>query len=567
VNTRLPLLLLGALALPAWAFTFEPLPLPDSPAEASAVRAAPGYRHAGKSYALRYHTLMRSGERRGEQIFGLLHSRDGNLIHAPDGTARVSRKNDFSSLLQVTDGLFMLTQFEEIPGTIYLSELTQEPDSGLLGVSRTRPLDLTGVEGGWNHCAGSTTPWQTHLGTEEYEPNAAARDPESGAIDRYFQAMAAYLDGDPAALDPYAYGWQLEIAVEDFTRVRVAKRYAMGRFSHEVGLVMPDRRTVYLTDDAHNTALFRFVADRPGDLTSGTLYAARWRQLDARRGGRGKLDWLDLGHAKEREIAAAIGGKTRFEDLFDRAEPAADGRCEKDFRAVNTRFGAECLRLKPGRERLASRLESRRYAALRGATTEFNKMEGLTLDPARQRLYVAITAIARGMEDGRNKGADDPTFDLGGANHIRLQYNPCGAVYELALDEAFVAREMRALLWGEPVNDDPDNLCSSEGIANPDNLTFLTGGDTLIIAEDSQHGHLHNMLWAYSVGEGRLSRLLTAPLGAEVTGSYYYPNIGGWGYLMTSLQHPAEGPALTGYLGPFNTDPTGPGSLSGPLKD
>ena len=101
------------------------------------------------------------------------------------------------------------------------------------------------------------------------------------------------------------------------------------------------------------------------------------------------------------------------------------------------------------------------------------------------------------------------------------------------------------------MQDDPENQCDSGAIANPDNLTFLTGQGTLIIAEDSGKGHLHNMLWAYRPAEGDLTRLLTAPQGAEVTGSYYYPDIDGWGYLMCTIQHPAQGPALTGYLGPF----------------
>lgn len=542
-------LLIGGLAPLVPAFASEPLPL--SPENASDVRGAPDYRYAEELHKLRYQTLIRSGERRGDQIFGLLQNRQGNLIHNADGTARISQKNDYSSLLQVKDSLFMLTHFEDIPGAIYLSELAQDPVSGRLSVTRTRPLDLSEMGGGWNHCAGSTTPWQTHLGTEEYEPDAAARNPETGAIDRYFKAMASYMDGDPASLNPYDYGWQLEIAVEDFQQAQVSKRYALGRLSHEVGLVMPDRRTVYLTDDAHNTALLRFVADRPGDLTGGTLYAARWRQISRGEGGVAKLDWLDLGHADEMEIAAAIGQKIRFNDLFERAVLPENDKCETGFTPVNTRFGAECLRLKPGREVLASRLESRRYAALRGATTEFRKMEGLTYDHVNRRLFVALSVIGRGMEDRQNRGSADPSFDRGGANHIRVDYNPCGAVYELPLDETYVATEMRARLQGEPVDDDPDNACNSATIANPDNLTFLPDQGALIIAEDSSQGHRHNMLWAFDVEENRLTRLLTAPLGAEVTGSYYYPDIGGWGYLMCTLQHPSQGPALTGYLGPL----------------
>ena len=38
--------------------------------------------------------------------------------------------------------------------------------------------------------------------------------------------------------------------------------------------------------------------------------------------------------------------------------------------------GAECLRLKPGMEQIASRLETRRFLAYLGGTTEFTKWEG-----------------------------------------------------------------------------------------------------------------------------------------------------------------------------------------------
>ncbi len=550
-SRHFPLLLAAWLSPLAYALEFDPLSLPETAAEGEAVRSSGGYTRGHRHHELEYRVLMRSGERRADQLFGLLHDRNGNLLHAPDGGARISRKNDFSSLLRAEGGLFMLTQFEELPGAIYLSELTQAPQTGLLHVTRTRPLDLSDLNGGWNHCAGSVTPWQTHLATEEYEPDAAARDPKSGAIDRYYQAMADYVGGDPARLNPYDYGWQLEIEVKDFDHADVTRRYALGRFSHEVGLVMPDLRTVYLTDDGDNTALFRFVADRPGDLASGRLFAARWEQTDGAGGGAARLDWIDLGHADEQEIARAVANQPRFEDLFERSPLAGDGHCPDGFTPVNTRFGAECLKLRPGQERLASRLESRRFAALRGATTEFRKMEGLAYDPATRRLFVAMSLIDRGMEDRRKQGRRDERYDRGGPNHIRLDHNPCGAVYALPLDEVYAATGMQALLSGRAIADDRENRCDLAAIANPDNLTFMTGQGTLIIAEDSGEGHRHNMLWAYRPDEDALTRLLTAPPGAEVTGSYYYPDIDGWGYLMCTVQHPPRGPALTGYLGPF----------------
>lgn len=41
---------------------------------------------------------------------------------------------------------------------------------------------------------------------------------------------------------------------------------------------MPDNKTVYATDDGTNTAFWKFVADKPGDMSSGTLYGAKFFQ-------------------------------------------------------------------------------------------------------------------------------------------------------------------------------------------------------------------------------------------------------------------------------------------------
>ena len=42
--------------------------------------------------------------------------------------------------------------------------------------------------------------------------------------------------------------------------------------------VMPDKRTVYITDDSTNGMFLKFVADAAGDLSSGRLYAAKMTQ-------------------------------------------------------------------------------------------------------------------------------------------------------------------------------------------------------------------------------------------------------------------------------------------------
>lgn len=55
----------------------------------------------------------------------------------------------------------------------------------------------------------------------------------------------------------------------------------------------------------------------------------------------------------------------------------------------------------------ASRLETRRYAALQGATTEWSKMEGFSYSALRRRAYVAMSENREGMEDNLRKGKDD----------------------------------------------------------------------------------------------------------------------------------------------------------------
>jgi hypothetical protein len=84
-----------------------------------------------------------------------------------------------------------------------------------------------------------------------------------------------------------------------------------------------------------------------------------------------------------------------------------------------------------------------------------------------------------------------------------------------------------------------DNQCSLDGIGNPDNISFLPGYNTLIIGEDAGNSvHQIDMVWAYDMRTKNLTRLQTTPFGSETTSVYWYPNLGGWGYLMSVVQHP-----------------------------
>lgn len=55
-----------------------------------------------------------------------------------------------------------------------------------------------------------------------------------------------------------------------------------------------------------------------------------------------------------------------------------------------------------------------RYAAMLGATTELQKAEGLAYDREGNRVFMAISAIEKGMEDFAKRGEANPAYDFGG---------------------------------------------------------------------------------------------------------------------------------------------------------
>ncbi|MGL4280675.1 MAG: alkaline phosphatase PhoX [Albidovulum sp.] len=535
-----------------------------------AVTVASGAVIDGVNTSIGYHTLFRAGDRLGSATFGQITDKDGRPLALAGED--YSNRPDFASLLTVGNTLFSLTHFETVPAAMYLSELSADAEGKLTPVS-TRALDFSGVGGLWSACAGRVTPWNSHLGGEEHPPEARAFETArtlADVGDPRVRAMAAYfgLDArttpvtDDRAVNPYHYGFPTEVEISETGEASISKHYAMGRASVEMASIMPDRRTAYISDDAINGGLFRFVADREDDLGAGQLYAAKWVQTSDAAGGAATLDWIDLGHATDAAIGALIAKRAKFSDIFETAEMHGDGSCPEGFLSSNAESRAECLKLKPGMAVAASRLETRRYASMLGATTEFHKMEGTAYNSDRNSLYVAVAEIEQGMGDAAW------IADRGGRNDIRLPRNPCGAVYEVALDDAFVGRKMTAVIAGRPSASTLRSLwtgegCDIDGIANPDNLSYIPGYDTLILAEDTVTGHRNDAVWSLNLSGGELTRIATTPYGAEATSVDWYPDVLGHGYLMLVVQHPygesdaakltsrEEARAYVGYIGPF----------------
>jgi len=478
----------------------------------------------------------------------------------PMGNPVVAETPDANSLLKIDNKLFLVTHYEydwilsdgsvaftapgwytRMPMSMTLSDIAQAGD-GKLTATKVRPIDFSSVNGIWIPCFGSQTPWNTHLGSEEdYDLIYNPLDSKNyGTTTAGLKAMRElYFKGEREA-NPYHYGIIPEVTVKADGSTAVVKHYAMGRGTWEQALVMPDRRTAYLGDDGAYVQMTMFVADKAADLSAGTLYTAKWDQTSDQGGGSANLTWIRLGHGTNAEIGALANSLT-FADIFDAVAPV-EGQCAAGYKRVRAGSSSdECLVLKPGMEKAAAFLETRRYTALLGGTTEWTKMEGMAINAADKKLYMAMSRIETSMRS-------DPTEP---ADHIRLPENKAGATYTLelkaglkdtqgnAINSDWVATRMfvEPKLLGKPIPADAfGNTADVNTIANTDNLFFSEKMRTLFIGEDSGM-HVSNFIWAYNVDTQKLSRILTVTAGAETNGLQVVENLNGHAYIMANSQH------------------------------
>lgn len=588
-------------------FTATPAPLTDQDRSRfyTSSKAIVTYSNgAKKTYPLSYHTLYQSGDKFGEYYAGMVLDKFGKpVMHsAPDVEGQIAQgpfysySPDGNSLLGTHNGshtAYLMTHFEYnteapnvdptkpdvqlyalLPSAINKAKILQNRKTGTLKVVSLENIDAADSDGIWTPCQASQTPWGTHLGGEEYEPNASEFESQP------FEAMNQYT-GTPGrtaregGANPYDYGYKFELSVSQDGSYKFVKHYSMGRLANELGDVMPDGRTAYMGDDGADTVMFMYVADHKDNLSAGTLYAAIWMQRYADNAGEAQLKWIPLGHASDEQVRAVIKSGIKFSDIFEVATPSEVQQSPEsfhDYKGVYVYPGTgreishlEYLKVKPGRELAAAFLESRRYAAMLGASTEFTKMEGVTHNARDKRLYMAMSYINQGMLSESNplpqitdRRVDDIALDSDKKDLT------CGAVYEGMLGgeqnditgnqikSNWVAYEMHGMILGarNPFwqTKSPLDKCDTNRVANPDNLKYSAAMRTLFIGEDSAN-HLNNYLWAYNIDDQQATRILSAPVGSENTGLQVVENWNGHAYVMSNIQHPAATEDLMNYPG------------------
>ncbi|MBE2241938.1 MAG: DUF839 domain-containing protein [Burkholderiaceae bacterium] len=469
---------------------------------------------------------------------------------------------DGSSLLTVPDAkvdgvrgkpVFAVVQFEyttaaqdgktsmygKLPSPIAVLTLDQDQASGRLSLVKYHNVDTSGVHGLWITCGASLSPWGTHLSSEEYEPDAF-----SAANNAEFRAYSLNLYGSATAANPYHYGHIPEVIVNADGSGSIRKHYCLGRISHELVRVMPDLRTALMGDDATNSGYFVFVADREKDLSSGTLYAARVGpgfSIDPAAGRAAPLTWIRLGAASSAEIEQ-LADTLEPTDIMDvQARDPGDARYTKIVANGRT----EWIKLHPGMDQAAAFLETHRYAAYKGASLGFTKMEGTTVNARDKVAYSALQNCDKSMVAGHaanvpgNGIAIPRALKAGAVMALALgggQKDTTGA----AIDSEWMPLNIRALLAGEDIAADAlGNTGNPDRVCNPDNLAFSEKLRTLFIGEDSSQ-HVNSFLWAYNVDTRQLSRILSVPAGGESTGLHAVDEIGGWTYIMSNFQHAGD---------------------------
>ena len=430
-----------------------------------------------------YQVLLQSGDvlTEGGLAGGIYAADDGAQLY-------LSQKPDYNAYVPATtDGLrgFLYTAWEDRPAGISQLDIEWNLTSSKWDVLNSKMLDLSDINGGWVLCFGSISPWGTPLFSEELYFDNTERWNDEGFRYHYDQTrLADYLGHYP---NPYDYGYIIEVENADSADPDLNRHLAMGRFSHENAEVMPDEKTVYLTDDGYDTVLYKFIANTAGDLSAGTLYAAHVSQDENRDASTAGFDvnWIELASSSSAEVQTWIDeydGITTADFVAGENSYISDAEINDWAEAkLNDDINGDGVIGTAADDRVAF-LESRKAAAALGATDEWNKMEGVAFNPkVPDTLYLAMSSIANAMTDGQGD--------------IDLTQNYCGIVYRMTMSNQWNVNRIDPAIIGGPYTASDDYECDINNLAGPDNLLVLDDGRVLVGEDTGKHEN--NMVWLW----------------------------------------------------------------------
>ena len=174
------------------------------------------------------------------------------------------------------------------------------------------------------------------MGSEEWGPPDARKMEACDSCDcasSYARYMLQYFDVPLGCTDftawkanydkyysPYMYNFAWESGIDGIP----TKHMAMGRRGTKLPYVMPDEKTVYLTDDSYSAVLTVFVADRPRDLSAGRLWC-----------------WIGMftNQKWQREVGVAVGNSSICGNVGLYVRILTPGGCHFQHRYEQTLHG------------------------------------------------------------------------------------------------------------------------------------------------------------------------------------------------------------------------------------
>lgn len=444
-------------------------------------------------------------------------------------------------------------------GAAQTRRITAQTPMEIMGPARGHALLRTNADssgtrvlGTFANCSAGRTPWGTYLTSEENVDDyfGKTRSFQSTTDDAALrEAMRRFPTGEESLYgwehvdqrfdvraEPHEqmrFGWIVEVDPQDPTSVP-RKRTALGRFSHESAttIVAPDGRVaVYMGDDDKYEYAYKFVSRDRFDpktptanrdlLDHGTLYVARF---DASGTG----VWLPLVHDEHGPLNSKAGFKDQG-DVVIKCRAAAD---------------------------------------LLGATP-MDRVEDFEANPITGRVYLACTKNGDREQNSRRDQYTGREIDLGIDATSPRPKNDYGQIVELIehADDA-TSRKFRwniFILAGDPRDPQsrfltrqsdltPGKLARGDTyyagfadrsgvspLACPDNVGFDPSG-RLWIVTDSDHDLIANdgcfVVPTHGADRGKLKQIMSAPVGAEVTGCEFTPD---GCSLFLGIQHPGEG--------------------------
>lgn len=210
---------------------------------------------------------------------------------------------------------YLSVNHENSPGGVSIVDLHLDTATNLWVLDETQAVDLynTALVTTIRNCSGGISPWGTAITAEE---NTSAGDANNDG----YQDVGWLVEIDPVTAQVVNYGNGQE------------KLWAMGRMNHENVVVSDDQVTAYYGEDGGTDCVYKFVADTPGDLSSGTVYVLK---LDLPLSGNdpssATATWIQVPNATKADrnniasVAGALGG-TDFNGVEDCEISTLDGK-------------------------------------------------------------------------------------------------------------------------------------------------------------------------------------------------------------------------------------------------